>query len=1657
MAVNIDKQPLGGINTDVNIQNVPTADYLDALNITAKRRQAESGEDIYPLLGEEYPFAQGPVFTQTDIITSGRMIRVYCPKKFDPAIWPAVTLGNFITRNANGTPITPTGPGLVGGTSWATLTADWNTYLTSLTYNSGTATFIPVLDNNEYDGFIEIIVDRIGLYTIEFTSLYSGYDLPIQIMEDVITTNFYSRGEISKIIGSCRDARGTYLFITPVVKADGNGILPSIISVTNTVEAAICSNTIIEFNAPHGLFQWERIMIAGVTDSTHINGLWQVVIVNETEVALVSSALTVFVAGTGTNGVCTFMHDSMGSICYVESDQNVLGGIENNFGARLTELIKTTSFDFNHENPIDATAKYNNFSSIVKWTDNNSKPKMLVYNGYPFITGGYIYGSVNNVGGFNWAAEYYLETIVYTSNLQVPEQGFKLSVTQNNTGQLTPSNKIYLVAGVTDDGYVTTYSFPTNPINSVVKNAVGVTAAESWTYTGNTYNEVATNKANIIQVDNIPAGFYDRLRVICLRYSPLAFELFQFAEVTLTANQTSATIPHIGNENNLPISVAEASQVYAQISRALNISELLNSTILSNLTYEVDEDLSEVVNGINYQVSYQAQLTPYGPVPATLTNLFPTGEYADPNGQVNKMGFMLLETVRVGIIFKRRNGGWTKTYHIDDIRIDDSPVGGKRLGTLPDLRYYFGDVPVLQFVGLDWDYVLPSGLKLREVYEDARFVRAEVIQQVRLSGLLFRSTDIGGYNYLDPTSVNPLTPVPPGAVNTNAQRLLYLMTFDGMNSSTPAYTGESGLQIVNFGCPVIGTTTAATTPPNSSLFEYEQWVSDSATLQTVNVVNIQQLPEGASSVNVGGYITVAQDANGDILGAYPYQSPLASRIYAVAVDADIINATTSVNPDIGVYACFVYQPNPAQYPLNPADSVYYDMGYNGVDADNDTVATTYLIEGGGNCYAQRTYMGLRLVKNYATGVQSYFAGISFPMYNRNNAQVAKRTFPGGFSGTSPASLQVAVDNFVSPLSVLAASGNYLEYSQAFTRRLYLPQIAGYDPNLPELGSARATVAYSLQSIENSKWNNDRVFLPLNRRDLELKYGPIWGSFVLNKILVTVQTDYIERQYFDNTGYLIGSSGPAILGTGDTMGRKGDAISMLGSSNKWGMFLGMSNSGNDFLYGVDGKRFKFWRVGADGTTVLTDAYKIDFLSKKNLTLAKFYKNPIIGKGITGVYDIKNEAAIWSSVVWKDTQLWVLGIEYKPGNVVRDEACDYFYEGVPVLFLCVQTHFSTGLDRPRLNNSLSQQYWQAIPLTNTDYYNVFTLVFYEDRNVFKTFLGYYHGHMAGFEDTFIVQPNSNRFFNPINVTVYDVLDATINGLGYNIDISTTSLLGEGVGIYVSGVTGLTGIDGYYTYLPPMLTGPHTYNIIDGDTIYLNTGGAVSGTWGGGGTVSLTGAPGLSKPTFLYVHRELCSVLKWYPLPYSISGVAYSWTTGDTFVVVGTILPSLIPSSAFWENMVLTFDFGGDIREATLLTDDTIYFTEPLTNTGSSNTLDFTVYLSKDAYITPVVNESRGALVKYCNFRFNSLEAPYRVDVETAVHNSYLLESDFVSYDTIHDSPIKMDVTGGYTPDTGVSVVFGKYMKVKITFRRLIEQFIHNFGVGIRLMSSEKKRRS
>lgn len=887
------------------------------------------------------------------------------------------------------------------------------------------------------------------------------------------------------------------------------------------------------------------------------------------------------------------------------------------------------------------------------------------------------------------------------------------------------------------------------------------------------------------------------------------------------------------------------------------------------------------------------------------------------------------------------------------------------------------------------------------------------------------------------------------------------MTFDGMNNTNFPFAGRPGLQLICFGCPVLSNSTAATSFPNSTLFEYDSWESDSASYGIYDILEIENLSQN-SSVQVGSAQMVGQDANGAIGGAYQYQSPLAARIYGMEIDADIQNDTSIGNFDIQIYSCFVYDSTVDAYPINPADSKYYDMGYIPVNPDTDTLSTQYLVLAGGNAYAQNTYMGFRAVTNSATGVQEYFAGIAFRTYNKGNAQAMKRVFPGGYV-TAPLSLQDSVDGFVSLAAVTEGSGNYLTYSQAFTKRNVLPALAGFDPQAREVASAQATIAWSLPTIENSEWNNDRVFLPLNRRDLDLTFGPIWGSFVLNKILITVQTDYIERQYFDNTGYLISNSAPAILGTGDTMGRRGDAITMIGSSNKWSMFLGMSNSGNQFLYGVDAKRFKFWRVGADGTTILSDQYKIDFLSKKNLTLAKFFNNPIKNQGLTGVYDIKNEAAIFTSVVWnskKNVEIWQDGNTYDAGKLVFDENCDYSYEGIPIIFRCIQAHTSTTFDRPRLNNSLSKQYWEAIPYTNTDFYNVFTLVFYEDRNVFKTFIGYYHSHMAGFEDTYVVMPNVNRFPRPIvNSEIIDI-EINIPPLTFGLCQIQTTLphqLGPGVAIYITGVTGCPDVNGYYSYTSSLLPNAYQYSVTGPDSITIYLPFVVAGPYTGGGTITAQAGAGGANTPQLYVHRELCSVLKWYPCNYVISTQLYSWTAGDTFVGVGAQLASLIPNSGFWDNMVLTFDFNGEIREATLLTEDTIYFTEPLTFSDAATTLIFSACLSKDGYITPVINENRGSLVKFCNFRFNSLIAPYRVDLNTQVHKSYLETPDFVSYDTIHDAPIKMDTTGGFTPDTGESVLFGKFMKVKITFKKQNEQFIHKFGTGIRLMSSEKKRRT
>jgi hypothetical protein len=410
-----------------------------------------------------------------------------------------------------------------------------------------------------------------------------------------------------------------------------------------------------------------------------------------------------------------------------------------------------------------------------------------------------------------------------------------------------------------------------------------------------------------------------------------------------------------------------------------------------------------------------------------------------------------------------------------------------------------------------------------------------------------------------------------------------------------------------------------------------------------------------------------------------------------------------------------------------------------------------------------------------------------------------------------------------------------------------------------------------------------------------------------------------------------------------------------------MFVGLSQSGNQFLYGVDGKRRKLWRVGLDGTTVISDQYNFQNFVKKYVTLAPYYDNPIIQRGLTGVFDVKNNAAIFTSLIYNDDNVtqWESGVSYNAGDLVTDENCDYLHESIPVIFRAKINNTGSSVNRPR-NRQTSSATWDVIPLTNTDFYNVWTAVFYEDENIFKTFLGYYHYHMAGFQDTFIVFPNPNRF---------------------------------------------RGLDAYFSNL--------------------------------------------------YVHREKSAVLNWYPTFYQVVVPSYSWSIGDTQVSVPN-LADYIPASIYWGNMVFEFDFGSDIRIPTSVDENAIYFEEPLTTASTSIYLYFNLYLSKDAYIKAIINENRGMLVKFCNTRFDSLIAPERVDLNTPQHESYLVSDDFTSFDTVHASAIKMDITNGGTPDTGTSVLFGKYLTLKVKFKRLVEQFIHKFDVAIRAMPSEKKRR-
>jgi hypothetical protein len=290
----------------------------------------------------------------------------------------------------------------------------------------------------------------------------------------------------------------------------------------------------------------------------------------------------------------------------------------------------------------------------------------------------------------------------------------------------------------------------------------------------------------------------------------------------------------------------------------------------------------------------------------------------------------------------------------------------------------------------------------------------------------------------------------------------------------------------------------------------------------------------------------------------------------------------------------------------------------------------------------------------------------------------------------------------------------------------------YDPQGNDLTNFITRKYYSQLNPNNAITDKYREFLPLDFQDNPNNFGRITHLEVVNGELFTLQQRGFTREFFNSTGRLqTAEDGDVLIGTGSVLSRKGLRLTMLGTNQKWSACKGFTTSGKEVLMWVNDEFACVVRFGADGTVNLSEREMMSTFFRDRMRFVIGKDSPAHNEGIHTVWDNIGKNFIITSRAWKASVDWSLASTYLIGRtVIVGQTL-----GVPQIYLCLKKHFAQADNAPGTPGG--EEYWEKIELSNLEYYNVYTMVFNEQKNSFT--------HRYSFFPK-IFHTLNNRYFSP-----------------------------------------------------------------------------------------------------------------------------------------------------------------------------------------------------------------------------------------------------------------------------------------------------------------------
>ena len=1084
------------------------------------------------------------------------------------------------------------------------------------------------------------------------------------------------------------------------------------------------------FNEGHGFTTNDSIVITNsINEGVVSNGEWTITVVNE----------DVFYLNASIAGDLPEIPAPYGGSIYTNAYSVGMIGVQT-YNSNLdryefTKLIASKRFNFITSKQIDSTGEVNNEGYLIKYTDNYNDPRTFSFDG-EFIENGALV--VFNEQGI-YTYDNLFDDIKNLVNYSQAEVFFEEQI--QSGGGVPPANWRYGVRFLTESLSESEVSFLSQPIPTYSPAYQDI---ESIVY-GNTVANDTTGKINRVRVTGIAAGRFRFIELIGYQYASstansTAVAAFRIRRVELSPEQIEIVLEHNGLETDIIFfDATDSNFVRPDIVRVGSNRLIDNRLVYGNITTTNSIDIREWVSGFKYSIK---RFGLYGSFGAETFY-----EFFDPNATANYVGYQKYEWYRVYVAAEFISGKISDAVFGFDVRFvtqADYDVDEFATTNITDRRELVGDEFIdyslgsgssvndgrnlyqlyLEVNNINWDFRI-DGVSVSELFRSVKIMRAERVKEVIADGTIMLSVQAqdAPAPVLRDYSLSNIVPNLAGA--TEFDVIDYAEDFDTSTTTrrfcsfyspdiifgNDTYVYQDSDQIINFGSLSVASTQNYFNPYQNAWRIWKPINDGVSTPQIENIVT--SVTTGTGTIGTIGGFTYTKDAN--IIGANNATNSLMYGSPILEIEEPLVNQNSFT--DSGQYYGLIFRSK-----LNK---------YGDVNAIGNTVVytgtTIYAGQSSGNVFGGDVFNQQLHFKHIRSKTSnSTSPARAFNIISSNIVNVNLRAFdPAEPTNAFPANQQ----DFTVWLATLTPA----DYTKNIGYSIFnnVQSNAVYDRNNKDKGLYPTRKYWSQTNPNNSQADRYREFLPLDFQDNPNVYGEITHLEVIQGELFTYQQKMFTREFFNATGRLTTSEdGSVNIGNGSVLSRDGLRNTARGTQHKWSVVKGFTDAGKDTVYWVDVSSASIMRFGSDGTQNLTERAMMKTFVRNNIRFVSDKFTPANNEGIHGVWDDIGKNYIVTCRAWKSTEDFDAEEAYKIGQVV------IFGEekGIPTLWFCILPTFNAAEGELPPDSPL---YWRQIAFSDSDYYNVWTLVFNEQKNVFTHFYTFYPR---------IYHRNDNRYFSP-----------------------------------------------------------------------------------------------------------------------------------------------------------------------------------------------------------------------------------------------------------------------------------------------------------------------